>query len=217
MTTPVTARRRGSPPRRGRGPGHRALHAAHLHREFLRFLNAIEAAVPAGQAVPVILDNDRTHRHPTSGHGSGTTRASCSTSRRARARGSTPLRPSSPRLTRRRLRLRRGSFAWCSSCGRRSTGSSPRPVATPEPSVWIADPHGIPDRVRGAQRPFATRTATGSSSRRWGPTACNPELSSDSGEAERVDDRARRQHDPKDDSTPRQEGCAACDAWRTAR
>ncbi len=36
----------------------------HRHQEFLRFLNAVEAAVPAGRVVHVILDNYRTHKHP---------------------------------------------------------------------------------------------------------------------------------------------------------
>ena len=37
----------------------------HRHQEFIRFLNAIEAAVPAGRVVYVILDNFATHKHPT--------------------------------------------------------------------------------------------------------------------------------------------------------
>jgi transposase len=36
----------------------------HRHQEFIRFLNAIEAAVPAGKLVHVILDNYGTHKHP---------------------------------------------------------------------------------------------------------------------------------------------------------
>jgi len=36
----------------------------HRHQEFVRFLNAIEAAVPAGKAIHVILDNYATHKHP---------------------------------------------------------------------------------------------------------------------------------------------------------
>ena len=35
----------------------------HTHQEFIRFLNAIEAAVPAGKLVHVILDNYATHKH----------------------------------------------------------------------------------------------------------------------------------------------------------
>ena len=36
----------------------------HRHQEFIRFLNAIEARVPAGKLVHVILDNYATHKHP---------------------------------------------------------------------------------------------------------------------------------------------------------
>ena len=36
----------------------------HRHQEFIRFLNAIEAAVPAGKVVHVILDNYAAHKHP---------------------------------------------------------------------------------------------------------------------------------------------------------
>ena len=37
----------------------------HRHQEFLRFLNAIERAVPAGKVIHVILDNYAAHKHPT--------------------------------------------------------------------------------------------------------------------------------------------------------
>lgn len=36
----------------------------HRHQEFLRFLNAVEAAVPAGKLVHAVLDNYATHTHP---------------------------------------------------------------------------------------------------------------------------------------------------------
>jgi transposase len=36
----------------------------HRHQEFIRFLNAINATVPAGKAVHVILDNYAAHKHP---------------------------------------------------------------------------------------------------------------------------------------------------------
>jgi transposase len=36
----------------------------HRHQEFIRFLNAIEAEVPPGKVVHVILDNYATHKHP---------------------------------------------------------------------------------------------------------------------------------------------------------
>ncbi|GJD71690.1 IS630 family transposase IS870 [Methylobacterium gnaphalii] len=36
----------------------------HRHGEFIRFLNAIEAAVPAGKLIHVVLDNYGSHKHP---------------------------------------------------------------------------------------------------------------------------------------------------------
>jgi transposase len=36
----------------------------HRHQEFIRFLNAIEAEVPAGKVVHVIIDNYAAHKHP---------------------------------------------------------------------------------------------------------------------------------------------------------
>ncbi len=38
--------------------------ARHRHQEFIRFLGAVEAAVPAGKLVHCILDNYATHKHP---------------------------------------------------------------------------------------------------------------------------------------------------------
>jgi transposase len=37
---------------------------SHRHQEFIRFLNRIEAAVPAGKLVHAILDNYAAHKHP---------------------------------------------------------------------------------------------------------------------------------------------------------
>jgi len=36
----------------------------HRHQEFIRFLNTIEAAVPAGKLVHAVLDNYAAHKHP---------------------------------------------------------------------------------------------------------------------------------------------------------
>src|SRR3954465_2409825 len=36
----------------------------HRHQEFIRFLNATEAAVPKGKAIHAIVDNYATHKHP---------------------------------------------------------------------------------------------------------------------------------------------------------
>ena len=38
--------------------------ARHRHQEFIRFLNRIETAVPAGKLVHAILDNYAAHKHP---------------------------------------------------------------------------------------------------------------------------------------------------------
>ena len=36
----------------------------HTHKEFVRFLNAVEAESPTGKLVHVVLDNYATHKHP---------------------------------------------------------------------------------------------------------------------------------------------------------
>ena len=36
----------------------------HRHQEFIRFLNQVEAEVPAGKIVHAIVDNYATHKHP---------------------------------------------------------------------------------------------------------------------------------------------------------
>src|SRR5687767_4048106 len=36
----------------------------HRHQEFIRFLNTVEAAVPAGKLIHAILDNYGSHKHP---------------------------------------------------------------------------------------------------------------------------------------------------------
>src|SRR5208337_3396435 len=36
----------------------------HRHQEFIRFLNAVERAVPAGKIIHTVLDNYATHKHP---------------------------------------------------------------------------------------------------------------------------------------------------------
>ena len=36
----------------------------HTHQEFIKFLNAVERAVPAGKIIHAIADNYATHKHP---------------------------------------------------------------------------------------------------------------------------------------------------------
>lgn len=59
----------------------------HRHQEFIRLLNTIEAAAPAGKLVHVILDNYGTHKHAKVGHGSSATSAGRFTTPRPRVRG----------------------------------------------------------------------------------------------------------------------------------
>ena len=68
----------------------------HRHQEFIRFLNAIEAAVPAGKLVHVILDNYGTHKHPKVMAWLDRHKRWTFTTPRPRVLGSTPSRPSSP-------------------------------------------------------------------------------------------------------------------------
>jgi hypothetical protein len=46
------------------------------HQEFIRFLNTIDAVIPAGKLVHVILDNYAAHRIPRYARGSAATSAS---------------------------------------------------------------------------------------------------------------------------------------------
>ena len=36
----------------------------HRHEEFIRFLNTVERAVPAGRIIEAVVDNYATHKHP---------------------------------------------------------------------------------------------------------------------------------------------------------
>jgi transposase len=104
----------------------------HRHQEFLRFLNAVKRGVPAGKLIHAILDNYAAHKHPKSSGGSPAIPAGPSTSRRPRAPGSTPSRPSSRRSP------DAGSSAAASTrsstCKLRSTATSPSTTPIPSPS-----------------------------------------------------------------------------------
>jgi transposase len=126
--------------------------ARHRHQEFIRFLNAIEAAVPAGKVVHVILDNYGTTSTPRSAPGSPAIRVSSSTSRRPRARGSTPSRPSSPSSPGGDSGA--GCSARSSTCRLRSTASSRRTTMTPS-------------RSSGPPTPTASSKASDAGIKRW--------------------------------------------------
>src|SRR6476620_2597986 len=62
----------------------------HRHQEFIRFLSAIEAEVPAGKAVHVILDKYAAHKYSNVRRRLDRHQRFSSTSRQHRVRGSTP-------------------------------------------------------------------------------------------------------------------------------
>jgi transposase len=101
----------------------------HRHKEFIRFLNAVEAEVPAGKIVHVIVDN---YAIPRSRRGSPAILASSSTSPRLPAPGSTPLKAFPPGS--RGAASSAGSSALSSTSRPPSIASSPRPTMIPSPS-----------------------------------------------------------------------------------
>jgi len=124
--------------------------ARHRHQEFIRFLNRIEAAVPAGKLVHAILDNYAAHKHPKvrawlARHPRWTfhfTPTSCSWANAVEGFFAT--------LTRRRLQ--RGAFhslVDLQAAINRYLGEHNR---KPKPFVWTADPDRIIETVnRGYQ------------------------------------------------------------------
>jgi transposase len=118
----------------------------HRHQEFIRFLNAIEAEVPVGKLVHVILDNYAAHKHPKVRAWLGRhprfvfhyTPTSCS--------WLNAVEGFFAKLTRRRLK--RGVFRSIvelqAAINRflRDTNSDPRPF------IWTADPDKIVAAVK---------------------------------------------------------------------
>src|SRR5215469_6478988 len=124
--------------------------ARHRHQEFIRFLNRIEAVVPAGKLIHAILDNYAAHKHPKvrswlTRHPRWTfhfTPTSCSWANAVEGFFAT--------LTRRRLQ--RGVFRSLvdlQAAINRYLGEHNR---RPKPFVWTADPDRIIEKVnRGYQ------------------------------------------------------------------
>ena len=119
----------------------------HRHQEFIRFLNAIEAQVPAGKAIHVILDNYAAHKHPKvrqwlDRHPRFTfhfTPTSCS--------WLNAVEGFFAKLTKRRLK--RGVFqSRRRTCRPPSTASSSNTTIKPKPFIWTADPDKIIAAVR---------------------------------------------------------------------
>ncbi len=122
----------------------------HRHQEFIRFLNAVEAAVPAGKLVHCILDNYGTHKHPKvlawlARHPRWTfhfTPTSCS--------WLNAVKTFFAKLTRRRLR--RGTFHSLVALQEAINRFVEEHNRSPRPFVWTADPDRIVEKVgRGYQ------------------------------------------------------------------
>ena len=118
----------------------------HRHQEFLRFLNAVEAAVPAGKLVHAVLDNYGTHKHPK-------VRAWLA----RHPRWTFHFTPTSAswlnaveglfaRLTRRRLK--RGVFGSLVELQAAINRFLAETNGNPKPFVWTADPDHIIEKVR---------------------------------------------------------------------
>ena len=123
----------------------------HRHQEFIRFLNAVEAEVPAGKLIHAILDNYATHKHPK-------VRAWLA----SHPRWAFHFTPTSAswlnavegffaKLTRRRLK--RGVFRSIVDLQAAINRFVEENNADPKPFVWTADPNRIIAAVqRGKQK-----------------------------------------------------------------
>jgi transposase len=126
----------------------------HRHQEFIRFLNAIERAVPAGKVVHVILDNYATHNHPKvlawlTRHPRFVfhfTPTSCS--------WLNAVETFFAKLTRRRLK--RGIFRSIIDLQTAINRFIEAHNADPKPFVWTADPARILANVQRGNRALET-------------------------------------------------------------
>ena len=126
----------------------------HRHQEFLRFLNAVEAAVPAGKLVHAILDNYATHKHAKvrawlDRHPRWTfhfTPTSCS--------WLNAVETFFAKLAKRRLR--RGSFSSLVALQEAINRFINEHNERPRPFVWTADPDRIVEKVRRGYHALAS-------------------------------------------------------------
>jgi len=123
----------------------------HRHQEFIRFLNAIEAAVPAGKLVHAIGDNYATHKHPRvrawlAGHPRWTFHFTPTSASWLNA-----VEGFFAKLTRRRLQ--RGVFRSVVDLQAAINRFVEENNADRKPFVWTADPHRVLAAVnRGKQK-----------------------------------------------------------------
>ena len=126
----------------------------HRAEEFRRFLNLLDASVPARLEVHLVLDNSSTHETPSIIAGCFATRGSRSTSPRPTAPVSTSSRagsPSSPRSG-----SNEKATAPCASSSLPSAAGSPTGTTTPTRSSGTRPP----TRSSTASQPTASRLTT---------------------------------------------------------
>ncbi len=116
----------------------------HRHQEFIRFLNAVEAEVPAGKLIHAIVDNYATHKHPKVrawlAHHPRWTFHFTPTS----ASWLNAVEGFFAKLTRRRLK--RGVFRSVVDLQAAINRFVEETNADPKPFVWTADPRPRPRR-----------------------------------------------------------------------
>ncbi len=127
----------------------------HRHQEFIRFLNAIEAAVPAGKLIHAILDNYATHKHPKvrrwlTDHPRWTFHFTPTSASWLNA-----VEGFFARLTRRRLK--RGVFRSVVELQAAINRFVDETNAQPKPFVWTADPHRVLAAVNRGNQALAAR------------------------------------------------------------
>ena len=128
--------------------------ARHRHQEFIRFLNRVEAAVPAGKLIHAILDNYAAHKHPKvrawlTRHPRWTfhfTPTSCSWLNAVETFFAT--------LTRRRLQ--RGAFHSLVDLQAAINRYLAEHNHRPKPFVWTADPNRIIEKVNRGHQALAS-------------------------------------------------------------
>ena len=123
----------------------------HRHQEFIRFLNAVEAEVPAGKLIHAIVDNHATHKHPKvrawlASHPRWTFHFTPTSASRLNA-----VESFFAKLTSRRLK--RGVFRSVVDLQAAINRFVEETNADPKPFVWTADPNRVIAAVqRGKQK-----------------------------------------------------------------
>jgi transposase len=122
----------------------------HRHQEFIRFLNTIEAQVPAGKVIHAIIDNYATHKHPKvrawlANHPRWTFHFTPTSASWLNA-----VEGFFAKLTRRRLK--RGVFRSVVDLQAAINRFVEETNADPKPFIWTADPNRVLAAVkRGKQ------------------------------------------------------------------